>query len=97
MKSVPLSRSGAAYIFIGMATQNGIDMPTLQFLVDTGATRTTIPKDILLSVLGYTDEYIQSNKITLPSNGKPFLADGKRADVYKVKAPRIVADDESRR
>ena len=89
MKSVPLSRSGAAYISIGIAAHNGVEMPTLKFLVDTGATRTTIPKDALLSELGYTDEYIKSNMVTLPDSGKPFLADGKRADVYKVKAPRV--------
>ena len=57
--------------------------------MDTGATRTTIPKDALISELGYTEEYIQSNKVTLSDSGKPVLADGKRADVYKVKAPRI--------
>jgi len=28
MKSIPLLRSGAAYIFVGMAALNGVDMPT---------------------------------------------------------------------
>ena len=63
MKSVPLINSGAAYILVGMAAQNGADMPTVRFLVDTGATRTTIPKSMLIDTLGYTDEYIQANKL----------------------------------
>jgi len=89
MKSVPLFHSGAAYIFIGMAARNGVDMPTLRFLVDTGATRTTIPKSILIDTLGYTDGFIQKNKVLLHDKDKPSLADGKKADVYKISAPRI--------
>ena len=89
MKSVPLSRSGAAYISIGMVALDGVEMPKLKFLVDTGATRTTIPKDALVSELGYTNEYINSIKKLLSDNGKPLMADGKKADVYEIISPRI--------
>jgi len=89
MKSIPLINSGAAYIFIGMAALDSENMPTLRFLVDTGATRTTIPKSILIDTLGYTDDYIQNNKIILPEKDLPSLADGKKADVYGIAAPRI--------
>lgn len=64
-------------------------MPKLQFLVDTGATRTTIPKATLIDRLGYTDTYIQSNKKLLPDNEKPLMANGNRADVYMINATRF--------
>jgi hypothetical protein len=64
-------------------------MPGRKFLVDTGSTGTTIPKDFLVSMLGYTDEYIQSNKLLLPDDGKPLMADGNKADLYKLKSPRL--------
>jgi len=89
MKSIPLINSGAVYIFVGIAAQKGVDMPTFRFLVDTGATRTTIPKNILKDLLGYSEEYIQKNKIALSEKDKPYLADGNRADVYRIPAPRI--------
>ena len=89
MKSIPLINSGAAYIFVGMAAYNDVDMPTFRFLVDTGATRTTMPKNILKDMLGYSEDYIQSNKVVLPEKDKPYLADGNRADVYRIPAPRV--------
>jgi len=89
MKSVPLLRTGVANISVGMAAFDGISMPQRKFLVDTGATRTTIPKDFLVSMLGYTEEYIQDNKTLIPDDGKPLMADGKRVDLYRLRAPRI--------
>jgi len=89
MKSIPLLKTGVANIFIGVAMLNGLEMPMLKFLVDTGATRTTIPKEILVEELGYTEEYIQDNKVLLPDDEKPTMANGSKADVYKVKAQRI--------
>jgi predicted aspartyl protease len=89
MKSIPLLSSGAAYMFVGISAYNGVDMPTFRFLVDTGATRTTIPKNILIDTLGYSEEYIENRKIILPEKDKPCLADGSRANVYKIPAPRI--------
>ena len=89
MNSIALMRTGIANISIGMATLDGIEMPMVKFLADTGATRTTIPKKVLVDELGYTDEYIQNNKVLLSDADKPTMANGSKADVYKVKAPRI--------
>ena len=89
MKSIPLQPNGAAVIYVAIAVQNGTIMPQRRFLVDTGATRTTIPKKLLIDTFEYTEDYIQKNKIQLSEKEKPLMADGKRADVYMVKAPRI--------
>jgi len=64
-------------------------MPNWKFLVDTGASGTTVPKSFLINMLGYTEDYIQGNKVILPDDKKPLMADGKRIDLYKIKAPRI--------
>ena len=89
MKSIALMRSGVAIMSASVANFDGTEMSVLKFIVDTGATRTTIPKRTLVDELGYSEEYINKNKILLPERGKPLMADGKRADVYKLKAPRI--------
>ncbi|MDR2570955.1 MAG: retroviral-like aspartic protease family protein [Oscillospiraceae bacterium] len=89
MKSIPLAHVGAAIMNVSMASLNGRDMPTRQFIVDTGATRTTIRKNYLTRALDYSEEYIQKNKLILPENEKPMMANGTRADVYMVKAPRL--------
>jgi predicted aspartyl protease len=103
MKSTTLLHSGVAYIAVAIATlrveekaldadeklSRGVDMRKLQFLWDTGATQTTILKQTLVDELGYTDEYIAKNRIVLPDNEKPTLADGTKADVYKLPATRM--------
>ena len=89
MKSIALLHNGVANITIAMVALDGITMPQRKFLIDTGATRTTIPKTILVKELGYTEDYIKNNKTLLPDMEKPLMADGKRANVYRVKAPRI--------
>jgi len=89
MNSIALLHNGVSKITIAMAALDGITMPQRKFLVDTGATRTTIPKNILINELKYTEEFIKDNKKLLPENEKPLMADGQRADVYQVKAPRI--------
>jgi len=89
MKSIALLHNGVSKITIAMAALDGAAMPQRKFLVDTGATRTTIPKNILTNELKYTEEYISNNKKLLPENEKPLMANGQRADVYQVKAPRI--------
>jgi len=89
MKYIPLQPNGAAVIYVAIAVLNGRVMPQRRFIVDTGATRTTIPKKMLIDTFEYTDDYIQSNKVLLSEKEKPLMADGKRADVYMVKAPRI--------
>jgi len=89
MKSIPLLKTGVANIFLGMAMLDGLEMPVLKFLVDTGATRTTIPKETLVEELGYTEEYIKNNKVFLSDDEKPTMANGSKANVYKVKAQRI--------
>ena len=47
MNSIALMRTGVANISIGMAMLDGVEMPVVKFLADTGATRTTIPKKFL--------------------------------------------------
>ena len=89
MKSIPLLKTGVANIFISMAMLDGLEMPVLKFLVDTGATRTTIPKETLVEELGYTEDYIQNSKVFLSDDEKPTMANGSKADVYKVKAQRM--------
>jgi len=92
MKSVSLQESGVARISIAMATLDGASMSKLRFLIDTGATRTTIPKYKLVNELGYTDAFMQESKKILPEHEKPLMANGKRADVYQIIAPRINID-----
>jgi hypothetical protein len=53
-------------------------MKTLPFIVDTGATMTTINKEWLLTDLGYNDDWIQKNKILIPDDEKPRMANGKK-------------------
>jgi len=84
MKSIPLLRTGAAFIFVSMAAFDGVTMPNWKFLVDTGASGTTVPKSFLINMLGYTEEYIQDNKVILPDDKKPLMADGKRIDLYNL-------------
>ncbi|MDR2728607.1 MAG: retroviral-like aspartic protease family protein [Chitinispirillales bacterium] len=74
---------------VNIATINGSAMKALPFIVDTGATTTTINKNWLLADLGYTESWIQKNKIIIPESEKPKMANGKRADVYKVPILRI--------
>jgi len=66
--------NGAAYVLIDFADLEGKDMHGFMFLVDTGAIRTTIPKKHLMEILGYSEEYIQSNKIVLTQNQIPTKA-----------------------
>jgi hypothetical protein len=103
MKSVPLFITGVAYIPVAIASlrvgedelnaeerlRRGVDMPKFYFLWDTGATQTTIPKQTLIDELGYTEKYIAENKILIPDDEKPVLADGTKADVYKLPATRM--------
>jgi len=86
MNSVPLQKSGAAFIRVGMSAIHGAEMPVSWFLVDTGATRTTIPKSTLVERLGYDDNWILNNRIILPEEKKPKMANNKRADVYEIPA-----------
>jgi len=89
MKSVPLLRTGAANVAVSIASFDGVAMPQQKFLVDTGASGTTVPKDFLLNILGYTEDFIQAHKELLPDERKPLMADGTRIDLYKLKAPRF--------
>ena len=89
MISIPLQQTGAANLYVALTAFDGISMHQRRFLVDTGATRTTIPKSVLIKELNYTEEYISLNKLHLPEYKKPKMADGKTVDVYGIKAPRI--------
>lgn len=89
MKSIPLRHSGAAIIPVNIATIDGIMMKTISFIIDTGATTTAINKKWLIEDLGYTEEWIRKNKLIIPKNEKPKMANGKYADVYKIPITRI--------
>jgi hypothetical protein len=62
MKPVELKENGAAYEYIYVAPFGGKTMRKFPFLLDPGATRTTINKS-LLTKLGYTNDWILQNKI----------------------------------
>ena len=89
MNSIVLNNSGAAYIKINIASLKGVSMQKFEFLIDTGATITTIPKGYLIKALGYTDKYILDNKIILSEKEKPTMANGKKIDVYKIPITRM--------
>ena len=89
MKSVKLKPLGAAFLTVNIATLGGIGMHRTEFLVDTGATHTTIPKSFLLTHLGFTEEYISNNKIILPEREQPIMANGEKANVFKLPITRI--------
>ena len=89
MNSIPLQKSGLSFIPVGVAAMGGLEMPVFWFLADTGATRTTIPKSKIIERLGYTESWIQSNKIILPDGSKPKMANNKKADVYEIPSMRI--------
>ena len=89
MNFIPLRRSYAAHGQVNIAHTDGKTMHKLLFLVDTGATHTTIPRTLLENDLGYTSKYINDNKILLPENERPLMENGERADVYKIPINRI--------
>ena len=89
MRPIPLTENGAAYVQVHIAPLDGRQMATHTFLLDTGATTTSIPKSFLVDKLGYTEEYIQANRILLPEESRPKMANGERADVYKIPIPRL--------
>jgi len=89
MIPVKLLPNGTAFVSIHIAPLGGREMATHTFLLDTGATRTTIPKYFLLDSLGYTEEYIQANRVLLPEKSQPLMANGERADVYRIPITRL--------
>jgi hypothetical protein len=88
MKHVKLKENGAGYEDVFVAPLSGKIMVRTPFLLDPGATRTTINKT-LLTTLGYGEEWLQKNKIVLTEEEKPFLADGSRLDAYGVPSMRL--------
>jgi len=88
MRYVDLSPNGAAYIPIYLASSDGKTMVKTMFLLDTGATRTTINFK-MLSKLGYTKEWVEENKIILSESEKPMLADGRKLNAYGIPAIRM--------
>jgi len=89
MKPIRIRANGTAYVAVHIAPLDGRQMATQSFLLDTGATRTTIPKVFLVDKLGYTEEYIQANRELLPEEEQPTMANGERADVYRIPIPRL--------
>jgi len=43
--------------------------------------------------LGYTEEWIQQNKIIIPKESQPTLADGLKLDAYGIPAMRMTIDE----
>ncbi|MCL2015511.1 MAG: retroviral-like aspartic protease family protein, partial [Defluviitaleaceae bacterium] len=89
MKPVALDKRNMAYVEVHIAPLDGRKMATTPFLLDTGATWTSLPKKFLLDNLGYTEDYIQAHRILLPKESQPKMANGERADVYKIPITRI--------
>jgi len=95
MKYVRMLSSGAARITTYVAPMEqraNQTMSALQFLMDTGATRTVINK-WLLNKLGYDDCWIEKNKIILTEEQKPTLADGRKLDAFGIPAMRLTIDE----
>ena len=92
MKHVEMRENGATYEHIFVAPLSGKVMRKFPFLLDPGATRTTINKS-LLTKLGYTEDWISQNKIILSDDEKPLLADGSRLDAYGIPAMRLTIDE----
>lgn len=88
MRYIILRENGAAYKNIFVAPLGGKIMERFPFLLDPGATRTTINKS-LLTKLGYTEDWISKNKIILSDDEKPLLADGSKLDAYGIPAMRL--------
>ena len=47
---------------------------------------------ILIKQLGYTEDWLQKNKIVLPKNKWPVMANGESLEVYGVPAMRLLID-----
>jgi len=92
VKHVEMRENGAAYEHIFVAPLSGKVMRKFPFLLDPGATRTTINKS-LLTKLGYTDDWISLSKIVLSDDEKPLLADGSKLDAYGIPAMRLTIDN----
>jgi len=67
-------------------------MPKRRFLVDTGATRTTIPKTVLINALSYTEEDIERNRIFLPEDKKPKIF----VDMYRFADYSVMHNNRSK-
>ena len=89
MHSFEMRPNGAAYIKVNFAALDGKRMVSKSFMFDTGATRTTIPMNLLTS-MGYTREWLTKNKIIIPKDKQPLMADGRRLNAYGIPAMRLM-------
>ena len=89
MNFVKLQPNGVARVSVYAAKLDNKGMQDISFLIDTGATRTTLNKSILLDFMGYTEEWLQKNRIVLAENLKPKLADGRTLNAYGIPAMEL--------
>ena len=92
MRYLPILSNGTARVTVNLSTLDGFRMIELPFLLDTGATRTSINKSFLVKRLGYTDNWLQANRIVIPEDKWPVIANGEKLEVYGIPAMRLVID-----
>ena len=92
MKYLPILSNGIARINVGLSSFDNKHMIELPFLLDTGATRTCINKFILIKKLGYTEDWINKNKIVFPKEKWPVMANGESLEVYGIPAIKLLID-----
>ena len=80
-----IDQKGFAYIRVHVESKSGIG--SLEYKVDSGASRTTINIEALLR-LGYTKEWVKNNGTLLTDGDKPLLANNMPIeDCYIVTLP----------
>ena len=89
MSYAALKKSGVAYVPVYIAHVDGKKMQALDFMVDTGATRTIIPQYALMDYLGFTEDYILKNRQIVPPKNSPKMANGEPMNVYRIPITRI--------
>ena len=88
----PILSNGTARATVGLSSLDGKRMVELPFLIDTGATRTSINKLFLVKRLGYTDDWLSKNRIEIPKEKWPIIANGEKIEVYGIPAIRLNID-----
>jgi hypothetical protein len=89
MPQVKFASRGSVFIEVSARNKITTVFDGFLFMVDTGATCTTINRRNLHD-LGYDDNWIKTFGVKLPERECPILADKRRAtDCYKIKLPEV--------
>jgi len=89
MPQIKFASRGSVFIELSAKNRITLDLVNFLYMVDTGATCTTIGRK-QLHCLGYDDNWIKTTGEKLPERECPILADRRRAtDCYKIKLPEV--------